>query len=341
MKPPSTLQELAETILKDTATAFHFGSVNREPMLSTNKQFSFINQELERLLTQSSTGDYIFFRKQNIKKISLPYKKLKEIHMQYSKTHNFTLGMQLLATCHTYATLKAKFKTQYKSEWQDDWLNHLAPLFALDHLQKTQTTRQVNLDKKKKERFKYFKNISNEGIPDDARLHQFYFEYLVPEIFLTTGFGVGNCEPMADFALLNAIEKSKDLACTINYIRFSSYQDCEELNTIALGNWPDKGCLIVCPWLGEIYPWEGDLKSTLAVSHYPSYKNIICMKPGEEMNTLRTTLETIPFTTRACEKKLATQFEEQAHLYQKAFKEHIINTEQINNNTANTPTLKQ
>ena len=72
---------------------------------------------------------------------------------------------------------------------------------------------------------------------------------------------------MAEFALFEPIRMSKELVdCQIHYIRFlGSPEQCETINFIALGNWPDKGSLLISPWLGEkgdAVIWQGSLKAT-------------------------------------------------------------------------------
>jgi hypothetical protein len=95
-----------------------------------------------------------------------------------------------------------------------------------------------------------YDQLSIEGVPDEGNERQIYFRCTFFDIKAATLHGVAACEIMAEFALFDAIRMSKDLACNISYIRFSSAQ-YEEINAIVLGDWPNKESLIVCPWLGE------------------------------------------------------------------------------------------
>ncbi len=89
-------------------------------------------------------------------------------------------------------------------------------------------------------------------------------------------FAFGNCEPMTDVAFLEAA--TKDFSCGIHYIRFDNKfnPQVEEINTLVLGDWPKKGCLIVSAWegdFGKVYTWQGSLKETLKLRQR-NYNNV-------------------------------------------------------------------
>lgn len=91
-----------------------------------------------------------------------------------------------------------------------------------------------------------------------------------------SNYGYTNCEGMANLAFIESV--LQDVTCTIRLIRFDNSSDSsvEELNTVVLGNWPERGCIILSPWevdfgencawegdFGKYYTWEGDFKSTM------------------------------------------------------------------------------
>lgn len=75
-------------------------------------------------------------------------------------------------------------------------------------------------------------------------------------------FGYGNCQLMAELAFLLAILKLPPT--NIRLIHFSDTQGKEEeLNAIAIGDWPKAGCKILAPWMNnKPFEWKGNLQDT-------------------------------------------------------------------------------
>ncbi len=92
-------------------------------------------------------------------------------------------------------------------------------------------------------------------------------------------YGLGNCEAMAAIAFIESV--LQDITCTISLVRFDNSSDSsiEEINAVALGNWPEPGCIILSPWQGDFgksYVWEG-LKNTKALSEEDCFNRSRCL----------------------------------------------------------------
>ena len=103
-------------------------------------------------------------------------------------------------------------------------------------------------------------------------------------------FGVGNCGLMADCAFLAAL--SLDLSDPITYIRFvSSDPHVDMINAIAIGDWPNPGCLIVSPWQGSqgmTYLWQGEVTTTpeiMRLGPYDQVKVIFRVNPSTDQDS--------------------------------------------------------
>lgn len=105
-----------------------------------------------------------------------------------------------------------------------------------------------------------------EKEPKDDETRRSYLAGLATSVKLAGySFAAGGCEPMADIAFLEAL--NKEFPCGIHYIRFSNQNDSkvEEINAVVLGEWPNPGCLVVSPWeedFGTSYIWNGSCKET-------------------------------------------------------------------------------
>lgn len=216
----------------------------------------------------------------------------------------------------------------------------IAAFFALGHLQKAQADylKEKEMDQREKVKYKLYKALSKNGVPDDdQKMREIYQEYTLRESELTTAYGVGNCEPMADFALLNTIETMQD-NYEINYIRFPKTEEYDEMNTIALGDWPNKGCIIISPWLGEsgeFFTWQGNVETTKEVSHYPSVKVIFTIKPGQEMDEWKKILKATDFSKNAIETNdIKEKIKQQATTYREIINAPLVSDE---TNSPNTP----
>lgn len=81
---------------------------------------------------------------------------------------------------------------------------------------------------------------------------------------ISVAYSFGNCSHMADLVLLAALRDN--LPCTITYVRFNNKQNpqAEELYTVIFGDWPQKGCLVISPWLNKekVFAWQGSVVAT-------------------------------------------------------------------------------
>jgi hypothetical protein len=84
-------------------------------------------------------------------------------------------------------------------------------------------------------------------------------------------YGFGNCELLSYLALIELIRIGGSDICSLplQCVHFQPLntqgEKLEELNFVAIGQWPNKGCLIICPWLPEensIFYWQGSLEQT-------------------------------------------------------------------------------
>ncbi|HSW68860.1 MAG TPA: hypothetical protein VLI69_01710 [Gammaproteobacteria bacterium] len=81
-------------------------------------------------------------------------------------------------------------------------------------------------------------------------------------------YAYGNCAPMADIVFLESIYRG--IPEDITYLRFIQKGNprVDEINVIALGKWPEPGCLIISPWegkQGKCYFWQGSEAKTQEV----------------------------------------------------------------------------
>jgi len=168
-----------------------------------------------------------------------------------------------------------------------------------------------------------------EGVPDQGKEREIYFLRSIFDINVATLHGTGACELMAEFALFEAIRMSKvPAAYSIYYIRFLS-EKYEEINAIALGDWPNEDSLVVCPWLekGENLIWKRDLLTT-RFANYPeaNIKVIFKIVPGDEMNTWRKALATVDFLADTQEKQtIRNNIEKLSENYKNAFAKFFPN----------------
>lgn len=106
--------------------------------------------------------------------------------------------------------------------------------------------------------------------------------------------GIGNCGVMADVAFTAAIADESDFAVT--YLRFTcgSAQNVDVVNCIALGNWPEPGCIIIAPWSNNaVFSWKKfeqtpQIEDTSAPKH--DNAKVICRLSVAEKQTARKTL---------------------------------------------------
>ncbi len=82
-------------------------------------------------------------------------------------------------------------------------------------------------------------------------------------------YAYGNCAPMADIVFLESIHRN--IPEDITYLRFNQKGNprIEGINVVALGKWPEPGCLIVSPWenkQGKCYFWRGSEAKTEEVA---------------------------------------------------------------------------
>ena len=175
---------------------------------------------------------------------------------------------QALKFFYDYPAIKEQFKNdkqvnKEQEDWIDNWLDDSKLVFATAYLEQYRKDNGGYISSK--QHAKKCDKLRIEGVPDKEMIAM-YFNRTFFDIKAAPLHGVAACEIMAEFALFETIRMSKKLDCEIHYIRFLGLpQRCETMNFIALGNWPDKGCLLISPWLGEkgdTVIWQGSLKAT-------------------------------------------------------------------------------
>lgn len=102
-------------------------------------------------------------------------------------------------------------------------------------------------------------------------------------------FGYSNCGGMTDIAFLEAIYRN--LPYQITYVRFinSKNKKAEELNALAIGPWPAKGCLVISPWQGDkgkIIIWQGTIAETPQIATVNNFdKCLVLFKVSHKEKT--------------------------------------------------------
>lgn len=161
-----------------------------------------------------------------------------------------------------YKKIKEAYKKLENKDWRDDWLNDSPQIFAESALEKRYLQEAAG-DPKRAIQMTLYHRLCKNSIPNSGSARALYFKETIRQLETIAQFGgIGNCEPMAEYCLMMAIEKNKslNLNCAVHYIRFPECENYEELNVLVLGEWPNKGCQIICPWLGSITEWQGSLK---------------------------------------------------------------------------------
>lgn len=198
--------------------------------------------------------------------------------------------------------MKNLYLQEYKGEcWLDDWSEHLLPYFAqiLSSIEKSKQDHAMRKDAdtsalKQNNRYcaLWRNGVHNDDGPDASHL---FFTQTRQDVYRALPYGSGNCGLMADFAFLNAIMQNLELDVT--YVRFES-PVYEEINAIALGNFPDAGSLIINPWLNQSFSWHGTTADTNEISSYPEYRIIFKSAPGEERARFLADLKDTHFLAR-------------------------------------------
>ncbi|WP_342227780.1 hypothetical protein [Rickettsiella endosymbiont of Rhagonycha lignosa] len=325
---PSSLEELAKKILVNSQKAFYFGANNKGSTPSSCQQAVFIEEKINSL----ANNDNLFERR--LKKISIKdLKKIKNLRQAYIDHKKIEFGLELLSFFYDSPSLKKQYEAEIENKrknikWNDGWLDDLNLILTTAYLE--QYREKHNRDIFSIEDTRTYDKLRNEGVSDKNNERKIYFKRTFFDLKAATLHGTGACELMAEFALFEAVRMSKNLDCSIHYIRFlsSEYQEIpyQEINAIALGDWPNDDCLIVCPWLedNENLIWKKDLQNTL-FSNYSVIKTIFKIVPGAEMDQLREMLAKCNFLPDIEEKRtIRSRTEELSKEYQKAFKNFLI-----------------
>lgn len=329
------LEKLAKKILVNSQKAFYFGANNKGSAPDSCIQAKFIEEKINSL----ANNDNLF--EIRLKKVPIRYlNKIKSIRQQYIKEKKSALGLELLSFFYDTTSLKKQFEVENKIKnikWNDGWLNDLKDLQLIWATSYSEQYRKENGKIFSKEHLEIYSKLRIDGIPDEGEQRQIYFKRTLFDIKAATLHGAGACELMAEFALFNMIQMSKTLACPVYYIRFLS-TEYEEINAIALGNWPNEDSLVVCPWLekGESLLWKGDLQTT-RFSNYSeaNIKVIFKIVPGIEMDQWREALQKIDFLTDTDEKQsIKNRVETLSKEYQDAFKKFFIKEDHVDNNSS-------
>ena len=316
------LESLAKTILANTQKAFYFGASNKGSTPHNSIQAKFILEKIDPLIEKDN------FFESKLKRIPFRSRsKINDIRQEYIEEKNILLGLGFLSFFYDYSTLKKQFENEKKVDWEDNWLDDLKDLKLIWATSYLEQYRKENGKIFSKEDLEIYGKLRIDGVTGEGEKRKIYFKRTFFDLKAATLHGTGACELMAEFALFEAIRMSETLACPIHYIRFLS-KEYEEINAIALGNWPNEDCLVVCPWLdkGENFIWKKDLQTT-RFSNYPEndIKIIFKIFPGTEMNEWREALATFDFLADTEEKRtIKNRVEKLSEKYQKAFKDLFI-----------------
>jgi hypothetical protein len=121
----------------------------------------------------------------------------------------------------------------------------------------------------------------------DEKLKEVFFEKTLADVMgCPVLYGTGNCALMTDCAFLTAL--SLGIEAPLTYIRFvsESNKKIDVVNAIALGPWPEPGCLVISPWQKEgiCYPWQGEISETPEImslsKEYDNVKIILQIDPA-------------------------------------------------------------
>jgi len=137
--------------------------------------------------------------------------------------------------------------------------------------------------------FLYTKILAADGNFNTENLKKLFIKSIIR--FVKNGayfHGTGNCELMADTALLEAIFKPHDF--NIHYVRFTrDVGEVDVINCIVLGDWPNPGCQIIVPWYSEdkrVFTWQGSIEATPEIKnnnqHYNCFKEIAHFSVAEK-----------------------------------------------------------
>ncbi len=320
----TSLEKLAKKILVNSQKAFYFGANNHGSVPHSNIQTMFIQGLLDDLSTKT---------KLNLNKFSFTtQKKIREAHKNYVNEKKVVQGLFLISLLYSYSDLKHEFKKQKGIEWNEDWFADSSLIWATACLEQYRKN-EHNKNPLSIEDAQTYDNLRLFGVPDIGNERKIYYKRTFFDLKAATLHGTGACELMAEFALFEAVRMSKTLTCPIHYIRFLSaeYQEIryQEINAIALGDWPNADCLIVCPWLekGENLLWKRDIQNT-RFAHYPEadIKVIFKIFPGAEMDQWREKLEKVDFIADTEEKRtIRNRIEKLSKIYSKAFDECFLN----------------
>ncbi|MEN9449968.1 MAG: hypothetical protein RJA83_582 [Pseudomonadota bacterium] len=325
------LEKLAKKILVNSQKGFYFGANNKGSVPHSNIQAMFIHELLDDLSTKT---------KLNLNKFSFTtQKKIRGVHKNYVNEKNVVQGLFLVSLLYSYSDLKHEFKKQKGIEWNEDWFADLNLIWATACLEQY-LKNEIPIFSFKDTLI--YKKLRLDGVPDQGNEREIYFKRTFFDLEAATLHGTGACELMAEFALFDAIRMSKTLDCPIHYIRFltAEYQEIryQEINAIALGDWPNEDALIVCPWLekGENLIWKRDIQNTI-FANYPEadIKIIFKIFPGAEMDQWREKLAKVDFIAETEEKRaIRNRIEKLSEKYQKGFDKCFLNKNVDENQSA-------
>jgi hypothetical protein len=245
----ASLLEIANTINKQTLESFIFGLVNDKKTIAANNQVNFISQQ---------TGSTTFPTVENLEAAFRKHR--------------------------SYRNLKVSFQKSSTQKWDDGWLEHLPKLYALSFVNKAHALYLENIkrDENKLKKYKHCEALGKDNVTDTPDENDsLYLNDTIRQLYTNLMYGgVGNCEPMADLAMLFAIHM-EGFSESVHRIRFLKTNSLDELNCIALGSFPNPGCVIVSPWSSEenqVFIWNGDLANTEKVQGYKAYETIITIE---------------------------------------------------------------
>lgn len=311
-----SIETIAKTILANTQKAFYFGANNKGKTPIYSLQAKFIQEKIDALINKNS-----FFEKK-LKKIPLKqHKEIKELRQKNKEEKCILSGLTLLGFFYNTSDLKKQFEVQNEVKWNDEWLKDLKDLKIIWATALLDQYRQNKLAIFSNEELTTYDKLRVEGVSDQKNDRITYFKRTFFDIQAATLYGVAACEIMAEFALFEAIRLSITSSIPIYYIRFLS-EEYEEINAIALGNWPNEDSLIVCPWLGkgENLIWKKDLQTTRFSNYSETKIKTILRISDDEMDKWRKALKKVDFLTVTEEKQaIRTRIEEMSKQYQKAF----------------------
>lgn len=289
------LKIISNEILEKVRSYCIFGSTNKVKFNESKRNFNFLIQAidatlknlrskeiqdkicLKTLLTHeevNATKNESIATKSKIRDIPFASKTTDFI---YLSPQNLTdPNSSILNLINYYYNLKDKFN------WNDDAVRNLRPFFA-NYLKfwhetenyKNQSRIEFAMGYINAKQQSSYQNLYSKGLRAETNAERSNFiEQTIYDV--KNGpvyYAFGNCGLMADIAMLEAI--ARRVPYTITYIRFiNDNNKIEELNAVALGDWPNKGCVVISPWQGEngiSFIWQGSIESTPEIANYSYY----------------------------------------------------------------------